>query len=362
MDNKITKRRLSDFLAYEWILMIVIAVVAILVWELVYTMAGVRLSVGQQFKFYFDETVYGNASAVISILDKDGEDGALSYDILELNAESLSSDFNVLSTRLSIQEGDILITDCKDPTEEENSEEVEDKSIRLKTMVDSYDGYAFEELLLDAKIYLLGFIKDNVSDPFDYSVLEKKETLVANLDTQKIEKSFRSRMKKDNRFRKESDIKIGIGLETERLTKLYKEVVAFDNLLEFENQYNNLFYRYTKYSQSRDKQEKESDKNAWNDYTQNEIKRLTDRGITGTEKVNGEFTDTEFIYAINLVALPTVEVKTNPSDLCVYKGTESAENVCIMVFDFRSYQPHLQFETISFINAIVRSCSTLNIG
>lgn len=355
MDNKITKRRLSDFLAYEWILMIVIAVVAILVWELVYTMAGVRLSVGQQFKFYFDETVYGNASAVISILDKDGEEGALSYDILELNAESLSSDFNVLSTRLSIQEGDILITDCKDPTEEENSEEVEDKTIRLKTMVDSYDGYSYEEMLFDAKTYLRNYMTSNYVD--SEAVFD---TVVDGVfDDVKIEKSFRSRMKKDNRFRKESDIKIGIGLETKRLTKLYKEVVAFGNLLEFENQYSNLFYRYTKYSQSRDKQ---SDKNAWNDHTQNEIKRLTDKGITGTEKVNGEFTDTEFIYAINLGAMPTAEGKTNPSDLCVYKGTESAENVCIMVFDFRSYQPHLQFETISFINAIVRSCSTLNIG
>lgn len=351
MDNKITKRRLSDFLAYEWILMIVIAVVAILVWELVYTMAGVRLSVGQQFKFYFDETVYGNASAVISILDKDGEEGALSYDILELNAESLSSDFNVLSTRLSIQEGDILITDCKDPTEEENSEEVEDKTIRLKTMVDSYDGYSYEEMLFDAKTYLRNYMTSNYKD--SETVFD---TVVDGVfDEEEIEKSFRSRMKKDNRFRKESDIEIGIGLETKRLTKLYKEVVAFGNLLE--NDTENLFYRYTKYSQSRDAQEKESDKEIWAGYTQIEVNRINEKIFK--EEVNYK---TEFIYAINLGALPTAEGKTNPSDLCVYKGTESAENVCIMVFDFRSYQPHLQFETISFINAIVRSCSTLNIG
>ena len=164
-------------------------------------------------------------------------------------------------------------------------------------------------------------------------------------------------MKKDNRFRKESDKKIGIGLETQRIERLYKEVVDFGKLLEFENQYNNLFYRYTKYSQSRDAQEKESDKKAWADYTQSEIKRLTDKGIAGT--VNIETNETEFIYAINLGAMPTVEGKTNPSDLCTMRDSESAENVCIMVFDFRSYQPHLQFETISFINTIVRNCSTL---
>ena len=84
---------------------------------------------------------------------------------------------------------------------------------------------------------------------------------------------------------------------------------------------------------------------------------MTDKGIAGT--VNTETNETEFIYAINLGAMPTVEGKTNPSDLCTMRDSESAENVCIMVFDFRSYQPHLQFETISFINTIVRNCSTL---
>ena len=349
MDNKITKRRLSDFLAYEWIMMIIIAVVAMIVWELVYTMAGVRLSVGQQFKFYFDETVYGNSSAVVRLLDKDQ---TLSYDILELNAESLSSDFNVLSTRLSIQEGDILITDCKDPTEgAEKPEEIEDKSIRLKTMVDSYHGYSYEEMLLDAKTYLRKYMSSTYED--SDTVFNSVQDGI--FDAEKIEKSFRSRMKKDNRFRKESDKKIGIGLETQRIERLYKEVVDFSKLLEDDTE--NLFYRYTKFSQSRDAQEKESDKKAWADYTQSEIKRLTDKGIAGT--VNTETNETEFIYAINLGAMPTVEGKTNPSDLCTMRDSESAENVCIMVFDFRSYQPHLQFETISFINTIVRNCSTL---
>ncbi|MBR2448968.1 MAG: hypothetical protein IKB30_02480 [Clostridia bacterium] len=349
MDNKITKRRLSDFLAYEWIMMIIIAVVAMIVWELVYTMAGVRLSVGQQFKFYFDETVYGNSSAVVRLLDKDQ---TLSYDILELNAESLSSDFNVLSTRLSIQEGDILITDCKYPTEgAEKPEEVEDKKIRLRTMVDSYHGYSYEEMLLDAKTYLRKYMLstyENSDAVFNY-------VQDGIFDAEKIEKSFRSRMKKDNRFRKESDKKIGIGLETQRIERLYKEVVDFSKLLEDDTE--NLFYRYTKYSQSRDAQEKDIDKQAWADYMQKEINRLTDKGIAGT--VNKETNETEFIYAINLGAMPTVEGKTNPSDLCTMRDSESAENVCIMVFDFRSYHPHLQFETISFINTIVRNCSTL---
>ena len=55
MDNKITKTRLSNFLSYEWILLIILTVAAIVVWELVYTMTSVRLTVGQQYKIYYDE-------------------------------------------------------------------------------------------------------------------------------------------------------------------------------------------------------------------------------------------------------------------------------------------------------------------
>jgi hypothetical protein len=54
MDNKITKNRLSNFLAYEWIVIIIVCVVLIFVWEIVYTVGAVRLTAGQKFNFYFD--------------------------------------------------------------------------------------------------------------------------------------------------------------------------------------------------------------------------------------------------------------------------------------------------------------------
>ena len=64
MDNKITKSRLSDLLSYEWILMLIIAVVSIIAWELFYTMGGVKLTVGQSFKYYYDQSI---------IVEDDGE-------------------------------------------------------------------------------------------------------------------------------------------------------------------------------------------------------------------------------------------------------------------------------------------------
>ena len=53
------------------------------------------------------------------------------------------------------------------------------------------------------------------------------------------------------------------------------------------------------------------------------------------------------------------EGKTNPTDYFKMIGADNATDVVILAFDFWDYQYDLQFETISFINAIVRDCSTI---
>ncbi|MBR0190377.1 MAG: hypothetical protein IJQ23_08355, partial [Clostridia bacterium] len=128
MDNKLTKRRLSDFLAYEWILMIIVAVAAILVLELAYTMAATRLSTGQQFKYYLDEDIYSFDASDKSIYDllgvETGKNGkTFSYDVLSVETENLTSSYNVLSVRLSVQEGDAIFT---------TSVEKEGEAVRVK--------------------------------------------------------------------------------------------------------------------------------------------------------------------------------------------------------------------------------------
>ena len=55
MDNKITKNRLQSFLSYEWIKVIIFALVFIVAWEFVYAIISVKPTVGQDFKFYFDQ-------------------------------------------------------------------------------------------------------------------------------------------------------------------------------------------------------------------------------------------------------------------------------------------------------------------
>ena len=45
MDNRITKSRLSNYFSYEWILIILVSLLSLLVWELIYTVSAVRLTV-----------------------------------------------------------------------------------------------------------------------------------------------------------------------------------------------------------------------------------------------------------------------------------------------------------------------------
>lgn len=330
MDNRITKTRLSDFLSYEWILMIIVAVIAVVVWELAYTIGAVRLTVGQEFKYYYDQSLNAAGSGdLYSLTEK-----SLSYDVLKYNTETLNSDYNVLSIRLSIQEGDVLITDSVQP------EKVSSSTVnRAKFNVDNYSIYDLDKMLSDARAYLKQFVKDGAKDAVD------AELDYANFDEKKIESYFLERMKGDNRFRSDKEKADGIVLEKGRIETLAKEVKDFNYIMTSDNIPEQLFFTYTKHTQQLQTSEVGSENEKL--YTQ----------LIEKEKSEGR---ENARYGINVEYL--TGGKNNPSKYFKLKqtGTEevvSAKNVVIMAFDFYAYQPHLQFETISFINAIIRDCS-----
>ena len=62
MDAKITKKRLSEMLQYDWIKILGVIVAAIIVWELIFTMTAVRVSNGQNFKIYYYPTLSANGA------------------------------------------------------------------------------------------------------------------------------------------------------------------------------------------------------------------------------------------------------------------------------------------------------------
>ena len=310
MDSKLTKKRLSDFFSYEWILTLIVAAVAIVAMELIYTVSAARLSTGQQFKFYLDEDLSSFESySVYELLDvKTGENGkTFSYDVLSVETENLTSSYNVLSVRLSVQEGDAIFT---------SAAEKEDKSVRAKTLIDEFSVYDLDGLYNSANEYLSQF---KTAESFDEDA---------------IRAYFDKRMKGDNRFRTETEKEEGRENEIARIKKLAKDVEDFGKLLNSETE--NLFYYYTKYEQASNGDV--NDKNYGAAYAKT--------------KENGALR-----YGINMAVL--TGGKKNVSDYLKLGDTGSAENVVLLLFDFSSFQYDLQFESISFVCTLVREFSDI---
>ena len=242
---------------------------------------------------------------------------------MKISHEALSKEYNVLKDRLSVHEGDVLITDCVSP-----AEDAKNKSVRAKTIIDGQSVYDYDTLLKDAETYLAQFLKDGLdassADVADFS----------NLDGAKIEALFRKRMKKDNRYRSEKQKQAGIVLEKQRIEDLCYEVVKFRVLLSQGDEY---FYMYARY----------------------------DQYLSGLEKVDPDdyyvkYKDQyEKRYGLRVEAL---KGGTDASEYFKLQESDNAKDVVVLVFDFEKYQPHLQFETISFINVIVEECSNLYDG
>ncbi len=330
MENKLTKKRLSDFLSYEWIFMIIIAVCAILGWELIYHVSSVQLTTGQTFKYYYDETVVSvsNNEFIKELINRQ----TFSYDVIRLNTEMLDSENNVLASRLTIQEGDVIFTDVKGIGKTETVNQVERPvAVRAKSYVDSFSFkmYALDDMLEDAKNYLKdNFIKDG--QEIDASKVDDI------IDEVKLERTFRQRMKGDNRFRNEDQIKKGIEAERGRIKKLIANVDYFEKFINDPANQDALF-KYTRFEQTYNRATTDASKEQYQEWMSQEKEK---------------------IYGINIGALDEMGDGVDATKILQLRkpeneGDKLSKNVVLMVFDFKTYQPHLQYESLSFV------CSTI---
>ena len=313
MDNKITKTRLVDFLSYEWILMIIVAVLSIIGWNLIYTVTGVSLTKGQQFMLTYDEGIDNNFGGEFITLA--AQDGRFCYDILEVGVEQIhtSGETNLLSIRYNTRDIDVFITD---------DAELEDTTTRFRTIIDGYIPWSFDGMLKDGKDYLKKFLKQGVNFDADQTVVYDFN----NLDQAKIESYFAKRQKGDNRFRDEQEKQKGIKGEKERLQKLCKELKTLDYLL---TEHQDIFVKYKRYAQTF---------------------RLYPDDKELEERISYE---TEQFYALKLGALTDGEYQ--PGDFFTKDG--SHKTLVVMCFNFLLDQPDLQYENISIINFMVKTFS-----
>jgi hypothetical protein len=329
MDSKITKQRINNYFSYEWIVIVVFIVASCLLWEIFYGIASVKPTIGQEFKYYYDASIdVTNARSFHNFMY---EKGAFSFDILENNYEEISEDYQVLNVRLEAGEGDIMITQAK------NYEEQGLVGIRAKELVDKSPVYSLDQLALDGREYLKTLLKDGAlaGAEIDYQAFDD------NFDLAKIKQGFEKRLGRDNRFRNEEQKQEGLKLEIERIKKLSKDLSDFCYFLD--NAPEQCFYRYTKYEQTYNTY-KDQDEH-W-DYYKDLYRPLYETEVK--ERPNAR-------YAISVECLKGGAI--DPARYFKIGGETTAKDVVIMAFNFKTLQPELQFECVSFMATIVRECS-----
>lgn len=337
MDNKVTKKRLADFFMYHWITLLCVIMAVVCVWEIVYSMFSVTLTAGQKFKYFYDENVtYMNEDGFEKII---ADSKPFSYDVIEHGYELLGAEYNVLNARLIVKDGDAIFTD-------DYKGENGDKQSRARNVVDGENVINFEKLLSSAKTYLIGFLKNEFSGLTDGEkelIALDYQNFEQNYDQSKISQNFLVRNSGDNRFRKTAEKERGIKSEIERIKRLVKETFDFNYLLSSAPE--ELFFRYTKYQQAVDF----ANKNSLEIY----------KGNLEREIENGR---ENLIYGIKIDMLKGEKPKRDTKNYFRIGEFSTSEHVVLMAFDFLLDQPDLQFETISFINMVVRSFSNLYDG
>ncbi len=314
MDSKITKKRLYSFLEYDWIVIIASIIGAIIVFNVLFSFLSVKLTPGQRFKYYYDNGVTGeNDFAFYEMM----QDGVFSYDVLEFNSERIIGETQLLSARLAIYEGDAIISSLKAVEGEEYS--------RAYKLIKSqfYKIYDYDTILVDAVNYLKTFIKAEKQENFSVDNIEDLQT--SDLNYEFIDEYFLTRMAKDNRFRSLEQKEEGKLLERARIGKLVEEVKDYKKILiynENQTEENKILYRTTIKSDA--------------------------------------IEETTANFGLMLEKLPIDEnTKHNASEFFRLDGESTAKDTVLLLFNFIKEQKDLQFESISFVNEIVRQCSNI---
>lgn len=158
MDIKITKKRLNDHLSYDWWKYIAILLVCIFFWSLVFTVSAPRLAMSKKLEIFF---ITNNFRTDKSEDLRNGLKETLNSEFIEIQLNNYvpddSTTSQVLTARLSINEGDLYAFPFADST-------VDEEQGYSNNMFGNYVDYGifadFETLINDAK----QFYNDRITD------------------------------------------------------------------------------------------------------------------------------------------------------------------------------------------------------
>lgn len=224
MDAKITKKRLSQLLSYDWLKIILTAIGAIIVWELAFTTTATRILPSQNFGVYS----YLGSTGTTRFNNYANLASNFSYEVIEGSAQDISTGgdeyaFQLMEARLSTDEADvIMVADAPGGYIQYVTPEGEQKTVEtyLQDCLYRYYSYAYR---LDGEDGYLAQMAEYLNSYYGGNY----ETGV--LDEKKVETDFLARVKKnkDKRYKTEAKIQQGLEGEKERLA-LYRQ-----NLIDF---------------------------------------------------------------------------------------------------------------------------------
>ncbi len=232
MDAKITKKRLSHLLSYDWIKIVAIATAVILLWMLIFSVTATKITAAQQFVLVNHYSCYLGESYGSEFYSAND---VFSYEVIERRIEDLqanagkSSAYTVLDARLAVAEGDVMFIP--------NIDNPDSKTLVEGTGVDGVE--AQYEYKTHVESFLMRYFP-YMYDLDDY-FREMEEFLSeyydgdwenGELDETKVAQNFRARVKKDNRFKKESQIQQGINDEKARIESYKEALIKFNEYLQ----------------------------------------------------------------------------------------------------------------------------------
>lgn len=345
MDWKLIKKRMSNMLAYDWIKIIALSLVVVLFWAVIFQTAGTGATSGQTFGLFFYYTMDDKSDSVTSLID---EKQCFSSDIFSVYAQKVvEGEYyrnTFFTTRIATHDGDMMVIDDEDGRTQGN----------FKIFVDSYGHvlYDYDSLVNDGKTYLSALLKDGKT--IDSVILgytpesvgfNKNAYFTDNFDMAKIGNLFLARCQEESSLNKkypsESKKQQGIAEEYVRIQKLFENIADFCYLMQ---NYPDFFVSYRRYDCI-----------------------YTYAVDTNNQEVKGQYEQKYAVETVKKYGVNTayLSLNTNASKIPVTNyfnmstKPEGQNKIYLLCYNYKDYQKHEQYESLAFINMIVKECSTL---
>ena len=229
MDAKITKKRLTQLLSYDWLKIVGAIAGAILVWTLVFTTTATRILSSQNFGVYnySGSTITDRFTSYPNMMNE------FSYEVIEMIASDATTGgeeytYQIMEARLLTAEVDVVFTPDVEGGSIQYQTEVNGEvktTTHLEDFLYRYGNYAYK---LDGEDGYLAKMAEYLNGYYNGDYVN------GTLDEEKVESDFRAYVKqsKDKRYKKEAQIKEGIKGELERIAGYRKALIDFNSYVD----------------------------------------------------------------------------------------------------------------------------------